>query len=421
MTRLLLVCACLCSLPAARAEYYLIPMDETQTDHLKAYGLMYWALQPPRSGMGEWLLNYRGGSFVIKNVADVTTRARLLGVRVQAITPARLDAIHREMAEANMDVAELDKAPKVAVYTPPGNDPWDDAVTLALEYAEIPYAKLWDPEVLQDQLPRYDWLHLHHEDFTGQYGKFYSSYANTSWYRRQVADFTKAAQEAGFASVAEHKRAVCVKIMDYIARGGFMFSMCAATDTFDIALAARGVDIVPPEIDGTPVTPNFRQKLDYSLTPAFKDFTPIVDAHVYEHSDIDANLPGRGSLKGYQGNEIALFEFSAKVDPVPTMLTQNHVNRVMDFLGQTSGFKKKFIKDRIVILGEIPGEDVAKYIYGEYGAGMFSYLAGHDPEDPQHIVYDKPTDLSLHKSSPGYRLILNNVLFPAAKKKERKT
>ena len=421
MKRLILFCALVLALAPARAQYFLVPMDDTQTDHLKAYGLMYWALAAPQSGLGEWLLNYRGGSFVIKNAPDVVNKARLMGVLVQPLTPARLDAIHREVADNNMDIEELDKAPKVAVYSPPETDPWDDAVTLAMEYAEIPYTKLWDPQVLGDELPKYDWLHLHHEDFTAQYGKFYSSYSNTSWYKQQVADFTKAARDAGFKTVAEHKRAVCLKIMEYISHGGFMFAMCAATDTFDIALAAKGVDIVPPEIDGTGVTPNFKEKLDYSLTLAFKDFTPIVDARIYEHSDIDANLPGRGSLKGYQGNEIALFEFSAKVDPIPTMLTQDHVNRVMDFLGQTSGFRKKFIKDKIVILGELPGEDIAKYLYGTYGAGMFSYLAGHDPEDPQHIVYDKPTDLSLHKNSPGYRLILNNVLFPAAKNKERKT
>jgi hypothetical protein len=417
----MLLLALLLLIPNAGAQMFLIPMDHVQTNHLKAYGLTYWALDKSRGGEGEWLLNYRGGSFVIKHAPGFVNKARLMGVRVTSITSSRLEKIHAEIAGSNMEVVELDKAPKVAVYSPPGTDPWDDAVTLALEYAEIKYDKIWDKDVLNGKLDEYDWLHLHHEDFTGQYGKFYQNFHTRTWYKDKVASFRKAAAEAGFKSVREHKRAVCVKFMDYISRGGFLFAMCAATDTFDIAMSAKGVDIIAPQIDGTPVDSDYKSKLDYSLTLAFKDFTPIPDPVIYEHSDIDANVPGHGSQRSYKGTEFSLFEFSAKVDPIPTMLTQCHVDTIPDFLGQTSGFRKHLIKDKIIRMAEVPGEDVVKYIQGTFGAGLFSFLAGHDPEDREHHVYDKPTDLNLHKSSPGYRLILNNVLFPAAKKKERKT
>jgi len=314
----------------------------------------------------------------------------------------------------------LEKAPRIAVYTPPDKEPWDDAVTLALTYAEIPYDTLWDTEVLLGRLPNYDWLHLHHEDFTGQYGKFYA-YRDKQWYQQQVRTFESAARAAGFSSVQEHKAVVAARIIEYVAEGGFLFAMCAACDTLDIARAATGLDIVPPEIDSDGLTPGFQDKLDFSKTLAFHNFTLVTDPRIYEFSDIDTSSAPATPGSRYVAKEFALFEFSAKFDPVPTMLTQDHVSRIMDFLGQTSAFRKEKIKPHVTILGEFPGQNVAKYIHGVHGRGTFTYLAGHDPEDPEHLVGENATDLSQHPNSPGYRLILNNILFPAAKKKERKT
>ncbi|MFH1744183.1 MAG: asparagine synthetase B [bacterium] len=404
----------------AQAEALLVPMDDIQKNHLKAYGLTYWALQTPRRFQAEWLLNYRGGSFLIREVNQSSQRAAMMGVSCQVIGDSEIAAIYQIIERENMERILLEKAPKVAVYTPPDKEPWDDAVTLALTYAEIPYETLWDTEVLLGRLPNYDWLHLHHEDFTGQYGKFFR-YRNAAWYKQQVTSYEEAARAAGFNSVQEHKAAVTARIVEYVAQGGFLFAMCAATDSLDIARAAVGLDIVAPEFDGDGLTPGFQDKLDFTKTLAFQNFQLVPDPNVYEFSDIDtSNAPVTPGSR-YVADDFALFEFSAKFDPVPTMLTQDHTARVHDFLGQTSAFRKEKIKPNITILGEFPGQNIAKYLHGVYGQGTFSFLAGHDPEDREHLVGEKATDLSQYPNSPGYRLILNNILFPAAKKKERKT
>lgn len=411
----------------ASAGWLLIPMDNSQTNHLKAYGLTYWALQEPRRYHAEWLLNYRGGSFLIEDRPDVRRRAILMGVSFEPISQAQLDGIKKQMEDENMDSVLLEKAPRVAVYAPPEDspyrDPWDDAVKLALRYADIPFTQIWDKEVLRGDLTtdRFDWLHLHHEDFTGQYGKFYGAYHNTAWYQQRVRLFEKAAHEAGFDTVPKHKGAVALAIRDYVLSGGFLFAMCSASETLDIALATNGgeVDIVAPEIDGTPIDPNYRSKLDFSKTLAFINFRVITDPYIYEFSDIDNPKPDMNPLSGREDFE--LFEFSAKHDPIPTMLTQDHVAKIRGFLGQTTSFNRKRLKDTVVIMGDIPGSNYVKYIYGMKGKGIFSFLGGHDPEDYRHLVGDPPTNLDLHKHSPGYRLILNNVLFPSAKRKPQKT
>lgn len=403
----------------------LVPMDEAQTDHLKAYGLAYWVLESPRNFKVEWLLNYRGGSFLIEEEEETARKARLMGVAVKAVGPAAVAAIHQTIEGENMETVLLEKAPKIAVYTPPADnpwqDPWDDAVILAMEYAEIPYDTIWDEDILTKRVRpgTYDWLHLHHEDFTGQFGKFYMTYNNQVWYRAKVATYRERARAAGFPTVWAHKRAVVLGLLEYMSEGGFLFAMCSATDTFDIALAAGGRDIVPQEFDGNGIDAHALDNLRYDLTVAFEDFDPVTSAAVYEHSNIDACIDGQAVA--YKGDHFTLFDFSAKFDRVPCMLVQNHVNAVKDFRGQCTAFRKEFIKDEVTILGEFEGENVAKYIHGTYGKGTFTFYAGHDPEDYAHKVHDKPTDLSLHKHSPGYRLILNNILFPAAKKKKRIT
>ncbi len=403
------------------ADALLVPMDDSQKNHLKAYGLTYWALDAPQKFQAEWLLNYRGGSFLIKDTGQSLQKAAAMGVTCRVVSAQQIASIYETIEKENMERILLEKAPTIAVYSPPDKEPWDDAVTLALTYAEIPYETLWDHEVLLGRLPNYDWLHLHHEDFTGQYGKFYRNFHNQPWYQQQVRRFESTAREAGFSSVQEHKAAVAARIVEYVSQGGFLFAMCAATDSLDIARAATGLDIVAPEIDGDGLTPGFQDKLDFSKTLAFQDFTLVPDPNIYEFSDIDtSNSPATPGSR-YVADTFALFEFSAKFDPVPTMLTQDHVARVADFLGQTSAFRKEKIKPHVRILGEFPGQKVAKYIHGVYGQGTFTYLAGHDPEDREHLVGEKPTDLNQHPNSPGYRLILNNILFPAAKKKERKT
>ena len=396
-----------CLAPRASAQHTFVPMDESQRNHLKAYGLAYWALQAPRQFNVEWLLNYRGGAFLILGDDAVGPQANRMGVSFQVVSDAERQHMHQEMEAGNMDVVLLEKAPRVAVYAPPTVDPWDDAVRLALDYAEIPYERIWDPEVLGGRLHDFDWLHLHHEDFTGQFGKFYASFHNAPWYIEQVSTYKKAAAEAGFPSVQAHKHAVVLAIADYVQNGGFVFAMCSATDTFDIALAAGDVDIVPAEIDGTPMTPGFQSLLDFNKTLAFTHFTVEHDANRYEHSDIDVSV--RDTTRTYQADRFVLFDFSAKVDPIPTMLVQDHTNSVKDFLGQCTGFDEAKIKPSVTLLAEFPGK------------GTFTFLGGHDPEDYAHIVNEEPTDLALHKNSPGYRLILNNILFPAARKKERKT
>jgi len=403
------------------AQKILIPMDLQQTDHLKAYGIAYWALT--RGLEIDWLLNYKGGSFMLDDYDLVATECRIRGVLFQPISGGQAAQIYSEVQseESNMDVVRLEKAPKVAVYVPPGFQPWDDAVTLALEYAEIPYDKLWDDEVLKGKLAQYDWLHLHHEDFTGQYGKFYASFANAAWYVEQQVTLEKKAHELGFKKVSELKKAVARTIKEYIAAGGFMFAMCSATDTYDIALAAEHDDICDVMYDGDPPDPDAQQKLDFSKTLAFTNFTLERNPLRYEYSDIDQPPSDLLGMQNPETDYFTLFEFSAKFDPVPTMLTQNHVNIIKGFLGQTTNFKKELIKNSVVILAEKEGIDQVRYIHGNYGRGTFTFYGGHDPEDYQHAVGDPPTDLSLHKNSPGYRLILNNILFPAAKKKQQKT
>jgi len=400
------------------AQKLLIPMDKAQNDHLKAYGLVYWCLQPPRQHRVEWLLNYRGGSFMAEDQAEIRQKASLMGVSVQPVSPADAEAIYQTIDSNNMDVVLLEKAPRIVIYTPPDKEPWDDAVTLALTYAEIPYDTLWDEGVLAGRLMEYDWLHCHHEDFTGQYGKFYATYRNEAWYQKQVASFEAAAKAAGYKSVQEHKAAVARAIKDYVLQGGFFFMMCTP-DTIDIALAAEGIDIVPPEIDGTPIDPDCQSKLDFSKTFAFENFVLETRADVYEFSNIDNPKPSLNPADGTE--DFTLFEFAAKYDPIPTMLTQNHVSKVKGFLGQTTSFNRSTIKNTITIMGDIEGSNYVKYIHGSCGRGTFTFFGGHDPEDYSHRVGDPPTNLELHKNSPGYRLILNNILFPAAKKQKRKT
>ncbi|MFQ5768928.1 MAG: asparagine synthetase B [bacterium] len=401
------------------AQKILIYMDLKQTDHLKAYGVAYWALE--RNINVEWLLNYRGGSFMMEYYPAIEQQLRLRGVAFASIGAGQAAQIYAEMEEGNMDVIVLEKAPKVAIYTPPNKQVWDDAVTLALTYAEIPYETLWDKEVLRGDLEKYDWLHLHHEDFTGQYGKFYANFRNAPWYVEQVMKNETMAKSVGYAKVSEEKKAVARMIKEYVLKGGFLFAMCSATDTIDLALAAEHTDIVAAVYDGDPPEPNCQAKLDYSKTFAFENFIAELNPLVYEHSDIDTPPSNMPRVRSAEADYFTLFEFSAKYDPVPTMLTQNHVSVVKGFMGQTTAFKRSLIKKSVTILGEVDGTEEVKYIHGNMGRGTFTFYGGHDPEDYQHFVYDPPTQLSLHKNSPGYRLILNNILFPAAKKKKRKT
>jgi len=401
----------------ALAQQILIPMDLTQTNHLKAYGLAYFALTKGRPV--DWLLNYRGGSFLMPDDENIVLEARLRNVLFQPVSGADVASIQAEIAANNMETVRLEKAPRMAIYVPPLKQPWDDAVMMALDYAQIPYSRVFDEDVLAGDLAKYDWLHLHHEDFTGQYGKFYGAYRNTDWYQADQRDAEARAKKLGFAKVSDEKKAVAEAIRQYVMNGGFLFAMCSATDTFDIALAAHDVDIVPPEFDYDGITPDYQSKLDYDRCFAFTGFHLITNPLVYEFSDIDTS--DYASARGPDSDFFTLFEFSAKFDPVPAMLTQDHVSYVKGFLGQTTGFKKSLVKKSVVILGEDAVHNEVKYLHGNIGRGTFTFLGGHDPEDYQHAVGDPPTDLSLHVNSPGYRLILNNVLFPAAKKKTLKT
>lgn len=401
------------------AQKVLIPMDLTQSDHLKAYGIAYWSL---KKGIPvEWLLNYRGGSFLIADFTGLTQELRLRGVRYEEVSAGQALQIYGTIEENNMDIVLLEKAAKIAIYSPPNKQPWDDAVTLALTYAEIDYTVLWDEEVIGRKLGEYDWLHLHHEDFTGQYGKFYANYHNQDWYRQEVATNEALARKLGFNKVSELKKAVAREIKRYVTNGGFLFAMCSATDALDIALAAEGVDIVAEVYDGDPADPRANEKLDYSKCLAFENFKLYTDPLLYEYADIDIPPSFQPVAPGAEADYFSLFEFSAKWDPVPTMLTQNHVGVIKGFMGQTTGFRRSLIKKSVVIMGEVINGEQVKYIHGNCGKGTFTYLGGHDPEDYQHFVGDPPTRLELHKNSPGYRLILNNVLFPSARKKERKT
>ena len=418
MRHWLLFAALLCSLSSLRADYLLVPMDYAQKDHLKAYGVAYWVLeyQVPV----DWLLNYRGGSFMFKYTAIFERELQIRGVSYEKISDGKSSEILAYVTsdEVNMDAVKLEKAPRVAVYSPKNKQPWDDAVTLALTYAEIPYEVVYDPEVLDGKLSDYDWLHLHHEDFTGQYGKFYASYRNASWYQDEVKAQEATAQIYGFRKVSEMKLAVARTIKEFCANGGFLFAMCSATDTYDIALSADGVDICDHMFDGDPADPNAQQKLNYDHTLAFEDFELVRSPYQYEFSNIDANL---GRAVPEHMDYFTLFEFSAKWDPVPTMLCQNHTRTVKGFMGQTTSFRTAVLKPEVLVMGELKAYSEARYIHGNLGQGMWTYYGGHDPEDYRHFVGEEPTDLSLHPNSPGYRLILNNILFPAARKKKRKT
>ena len=397
----------------------MIPMDQAQNDHLKAYGIAYYSLT--KSINVEWLLNYRGGAFLFDENQLIISECKIRGVSFEKINTSDLVSLYSTIDQNNMDIVLLEKNPKIAIYTPPNKQPWDDAVTLALTYAEVDYETLWDEEVHLGKLEKYDWLHLHHEDFTGQYGKFYRSHRNSQWYKDQKVQFENVAKKLGYESVHQQKKGVARIIKDYVGNGGFLFAMCSATDSYDIALAMKNADGAYSVFDGTPIDPNIQSKLDYNQCFAFTDFKLLSDPMIYEFSDIDLPSSNNPMTRGAEADYFSLFEFSAKYDPVPTMLTQNHVSIVKGFMGQTTGFDKGKVKNHIVIMGEDPSTNQVKYLHGNFGKGTFTFYGGHDPEDYQHFVGDPPTDLSLHRNSPGYRLILNNILFPAARKKERKT
>ena len=403
-----------------QAAQLLVPMDKSQSNHLKAYGVAYWVLQ--HGGEISWLLNYRGGSFLLPFSAEIQSECAVRNVAAEVLSDAQVGAIRYEIgdAAANMDEVPLQKAPKIAVYSPKNKLPWDDAVTLVLTYAEIPYDVVYDDEVLSGILPSYDWLHLHHEDFTGQFGKFWASYRNQAWYKEDVAKQEETAARYGFSKVSQLKLAVAQKIRDFVMGGGFLFAMCSAPDSYDVALAAEGVDICATPFDGDPMQPDAQQKLDFSKTFAFAGFTIVADPTVYEISDIDVTLTCPKTLNA-RNDFFKLFDFSAKWDWIPTMLCQNHERLVRGFTGQTTAFRTGLLKPGVVILGQNESIGEARYIHGTYGKGTWTFLGGHDPEDYHHYVGDPPTDLDLYPHSPGYRLILNNILFPAAKKEKHKT
>lgn len=417
-------CACVSFLLislSAFATRIFIPMDaDEQTNHLKAYGVTYAAL---KLGIeSDWLLNYRGGSFAIPYSEAVEKMCKLRGVSYEVMSDAQYAGIVTEIADPdfNGDVIKLEKPPKIAVYTPDNKLPWDDAVTLVLTYAEIPYDKIYDDQVLEDKLPEYDWLHLHHEDFTGQYGKFWAAFRNTPWYQEDVRSNEAIAAKHGFRKVSQLKLAVAKKIREFVAGGGYMFAMCSATDSYDIALDAQNTDICDLPFDGDAMAPNAQQLIDFTQGFAFKDFTVSQSPYDQEFSSID-NTNFRQGKVAMNADYFSLFTFSAKFDPIPTMLCQNHTTTIKGFMGLTTSFRKETLKTSVLVMGDYKPLNEARYIHGEYGKGTWTYYGGHDPEDYQHQIGDPPTDLSLHPTSPGYRLILNNVLFPAAKKKPRKT
>ncbi len=396
----------------------LVGMDESQKNHLKAYGVAYWALE--NDIVIEWLLNYQGGSFLFPQNSALEEQLIIKGISYRILPDVKVKQIKAEIAnpEVNMEVIQLETAPKIAVYTPSGKQPWDDAVTLVLTYAEIPYEEIYDSLVVKGGLPEFDWLHLHHEDFTGQYGKFYSAYRNAAWYQEQVRDNESMAKKMGFNKVSELKLDVALKIREFVLGGGYLFTMCSGTDSYDIALSAQGTDICEAMYDHDPAAPEFQNQIDYTQTLAFKDFIVSKDPMEYEYSDIDGTKDHR--IPENQ-DKFYLFDFSAKWDVVPTMLCQNHTKEIDGFMGQTTDFRTQFIKPDVLILGQNKALGTARYLHGEYGQGTWTFYGGHDPEDYKHMVGDPPTDLNLHPNSPGYRLILNNILFPAAKKKKRKT
>jgi len=397
----------------------LIPMDEAeQENHLKAYGIAYNVLV--KQYKVNWLLNYKGGSFVFDQIQEFENECKIRGVSYEVIPEAKYTKILEEIADpdVNMDIIQLEKPPKIAVYTPDGKLPWDDAVTMVLTYAEIPFDKVYDDELLDDKLVKYDWLHLHHEDFTGQYGKFYAAYNTADWYIIDKKKNEDLAKKHGFSKVSQLKLAISKKIKDFVIGGGYLFAMCSATDSYDIALAAEGTDICAAMFDGDAADPNAQNKLDYSKSLAFKDFKLVNNPYEYEYSDIDMTQVRKVP---FNSDYFTLFTFSAKFDPIPSMLCQNHTTTVKGFMGQTTSFRSSLIKSSTTILGENKSVGEARYIHGDLGKGTWTFYGGHDPEDFQHQVGDPPTDLNLHPNSPGYRLILNNILFPAAKKKPQKT
>lgn len=404
---------------SAKANFLLLPMDEVaQKNHLKAYGITYWALD--KQYKASWLLNYRGGSFLLPDAPEIRKECQIRGVSFEVVSDAEMQSILDDISSPsqNMETVVLEKAPKIAVYSPPGKQPWDDAVTMVLTYAEIPFKVVYDEEVLSDQLILYDWLHLHHEDFTGQYGKFYGAYRNAPWYIEQKKEAEALAAKLGFSKVSQEKLAVAKKIRDFVIGGGFMFAMCSATDSFDIALSAEGVDICEPMFDGDNSDANYQAQIDYNNTFAFKNFILDRKPEHYEFSDIDMTEKRRIP---FEKDYFTLMEFSAKWDVIPSMLCQNHTQLVKGFMGQTTAFDSELIKSNVLILGKNELNDEARYIHGQKGKGFFTFYGGHDPEDYQHRVGDAPTVLDLHPTSPGFRLILNNVLFPAARKKPQKT
>ncbi|TRW27420.1 asparagine synthetase B [Flavobacterium zepuense] len=404
----------------AKASMILLPMDESsQQNHLKAYGITYWALD--KTYTVNWLLNYRGGSFLLPDANDIRRECQIRGVSFEVLSDSQANGILDDISSPsqNMENVVLEKAPKIAVYTPPGKQPWDDAVTMVLTYAEIPFTAVYDEEVLNDGLLLFDWLHLHHEDFSGQYGKFFGMYKNAPWYIEQKKTAEALATKLGYEKVSDEKLAVSLKIRNFVIGGGFMFAMCSATDSFDIALAAEGVDICEPMFDGDASDANYQSKIDYNNSFAFKDFTLERNPVVYEFSDIDTTTKRAGILP--DNDYFTLMEYSAKWDPIPSMLCQNHTQLVKGFMGQTTAFTGTMVKSNVLVMGENKINGEARYIHGTKGKGMFTFYGGHDPEDYQHRVGDAPTVLDLHPNSPGYRLILNNVLFPAARKKKLKT
>lgn len=403
---------------SANAAYILLPMDEAQKNHLKSYGIAYSILKG--GGEVDWLLNYRGGAFAAKYAQEIESECGIRGVSYEVIADGQYSAILNEIAnpEANMDLVKLEKAPRMAVYSPKYLSPWDDAVTMVLTYAEIPFTPVYDEEVLSDQLILYDWLHLHHEDFTGQYGKFFGAYRNAPWYIEQKKEAEELATKLGYSKVSQEKLAVAKKIRDFVIGGGFMFAMCSATDSFDVALAAEGVDICEPMFDGDNSDANYQSRIDYTKSFAFKDFILERKPERYEFSDIDMTEKRRIPM---EKDYFTLMEFSAKWDVIPSMLCQNHTQLVKGFMGQTTAFDRSLIKSNVLVLGENQLNEEGRYIHGQKGKGFFTFFGGHDPEDYQHRVGDSKTELELHPTSPGYRLILNNVLFPAARKKKQKT
>ncbi|MER2998352.1 asparagine synthetase B [Pontibacter populi] len=414
----LIFCAFLLQVTAF-ASTVLIPMDESQKDHLKSYGAAYWVLSKNISV--DWLLNFKGGSFAFTHAPQIENELIVRGISYQVISDAQYNSILNQISdpEANMDIMKLEKVPKIAVYSPKSKMPWDDAVTLVLTYAEIPYDIVYDDEILGGDLPKYDWIHLHHEDFTGQYGKFYASFRHYPWYQEQQRDAEESATKHGFKKVSQMKLAVVNKIKEFCAGGGFLFAMCSATDTYDIALAAEGLDFIESMYDGDGSDPNAQQKLDFSKTFAFRDFKLVRNPLEYEYSNIDVQPQERPVSE--ENDFFQLFTFSAKWDPIPTMLTQNHAKTIKGFMGQTTAFRKSLVKPEVVIMGENKELGEIRYMHGTYAKGTWTFYGGHDPEDYQHLVGEDPTDLALHPNSAGYRLILNNILFPAAKKKKQKT